>query len=228
MKDAASRIAVLASAPYVAWMLLMFALPAAGAGECAAYAVKTFAGAALLALFAVCAVRRYGLRAGLSLPGLAAGLAAGLAVAVLWIAPEYSEFYREWFATGSLPDPRASGDSPFAPENCGWPLTLVRLAGSAFVIAPAEELFFRWFLYRRLQSADWLSPSRRVFDMQAFLWTTALFALEHDRFAAGAAAGAVYLAVYLRRGVASAALAHSVTNLALGIWAIARCEWTFW
>ena len=43
-----------------------------------------------------------------------------------------------------------------------------------------------------------------------------------------AMAGAAYLAVYLRFGVAPASVAHSVTNLALGIWAIARCEWTFW
>ena len=228
MKDSARRIAVLASAPYVAWMLLMFALSACGAGECAAYAVKTLSGAALLALFATYAVRRAGLRPRISPAGIAAGAAAGIAVAVLWIAPEYSAFYREWFATGSLPDPRAPGDSPFDPANCGWTLTLVRLAGSAFVIAPAEELFFRWFLYRRLRSADWLSPPRRAFDMQAFLWTTALFALEHNRFVAGAMAGAAYLAVYLRFGVAPASVAHSVTNLALGIWAIARCEWTFW
>jgi CAAX prenyl protease-like protein len=104
----------------------------------------------------------------------------------------------------------------------------VRLAGSAFVIALAEELFFRSFLYRWLQNRAWTTVSPRAFDPNAFLWMVALFALEHDRWLAGAMAGALYGLVYLRKGLAAAVLAHMVTNLGLGLYVIWRGEWGFW
>lgn len=153
------------------------------------------------------------------------GVLAGLAVGVLWVVPESFAFYRRYLIFGGG---AATGPSPYDPAVCGWPLTLARLAGSAFVIAAAEELFFRDFLYRRLQSRDWMSVDRRTFDVDAFLWTTALFALEHDRWLAGAAAGALYGLVSIRCGLGAAVTAHVVTNLALGLYVIGRGEWGFW
>ena len=136
-------------------------------------------------------------------PGSTAwGTLAGIAVFFIWIAPEYLGF-----TTGN-----AGGVSPFDPEVCGWPLTLVRLAGSAFVIAVAEELFFR----------KWLM------DFAGFWWMVALFAIEHDRWAVGAAAGAVYGFLALKKGLASAIAAHVVTNFVLGLWVIWRGDWQFW
>jgi CAAX prenyl protease-like protein len=130
------------------------------------------------------------------------GAGAGIAVFILWIAPEILGM-----GTGAI-----AGASPFDPAVCGWPLTLVRLAGSAFVIAVAEELFFR----------------RWLMDFAGFWWMVALFAIEHDRWAVGALAGAVYGFLSLKKGLSSAIVAHVVTNFVLALWVIWRGEWQFW
>ena len=210
-----------ATVPYVAWMALMALLPA-GAKT---YALRSAATLSVLAVLLAAELRRRKKFPVLTARGAAVGILAGLAVFALWVLPENFEFYRKFLIIGGT---AGGGDAPFDPAKCGWPLTLARLAGSAFVIAPAEELFFRHFLYRRLQNKDWTAVDRRKFDMQAFLWCTALFALEHDRIAAGAAAGAVYALVYIRKGVFSAVLAHTVTNFILGVYVIKTAKWAFW
>jgi len=69
----------------------------------------------------------------------------------------------------------------------------------------------------------------RAFDMQAFWTVAAVFALEHDRWAAGLLAGVVYGWLAVRTGdVWTAALAHGVTNLALGVYVIVSRQYGFW
>lgn len=194
----------------------MMTLPATAG----AYAVRTACAAAALAFS--CAALRPAFR--LRPRAAVWGVLIGLAVLVLWIAPEKWPWYRTYLTLGGT----FAGPSPYDPAVCGWPLTLTRLAGSAFVIAAAEELFFRGFLYRWLQNRDWRAVDPRRFDMSAFLWTTGLFALEHDRWFAGALAGALYGFVSLRQGLGAAVLAHIVTNFALGLYVIFRGEWGFW
>jgi CAAX prenyl protease-like protein len=213
------RLTTLATiAPYLIWMALMMLLPASAV----TYAVRSACTLAALCVyfFAVKAAPSGGARA------FVTGLAAGVAVCLLWVLPEQWAWYRDWFVIGAAGAP--SEPSVYDPSVCGWPLTLVRLAGSAFVIAVAEELFFRDFLYRWLQKRDWTAVDRRVFDPGAFFWMTGLFALEHDRWFAGALAGAVYGLVYIRRGLAVAILAHVVTNFLLGLYVIDRGAWGFW
>ncbi len=157
------------------------------------------------------------------------GLLAGILVTVLWIVPEISPFYRMWFCwpIGSLP--AASTDpSPYDPAVCGWTLTIAKLVGSAFVIAPVEEVFFRSFLYRWLQKRDFLSIPLARFDLSAFLWMVFLFSLEHDRPLAAALAGAVYGFATIRWGLTSAIIAHVTTNLLLALHVIFSGAWAFW
>lgn len=158
--------------------------------------------------------------------GLSTSLLVGLVVAFVWIWPERFEWYCAYLTIGG--GSSASGASPYSPDVCGWPLTIARLVGSAFIIAPAEELFFRSFLYRRLISTDWRTVPPRRFDLSAVVWSVALFALEHDRIVVAAFAGAAYLAVYMRFGLAAAAISHSVTNFALGVYVIVTGSWCFW
>ena len=160
---------------------------------------------------------------------VATGLLAGVLVAVLWIVPEISPFYRMWFCwpLGSLPT--ASTDpSPYDPAVCGWTLTIAKLVGSAFVIAPVEEVFFRSFLYRWLQKRDFLSIPLARFNLSAFLWMVFLFTLEHDRPLAAALAGAVYGFTAIRWGLASAIIAHVTTNMLLALHVIFSGAWAFW
>ena len=215
-----TRDAVLYAAPFVAWIALQMALPATAVG----YAVRTGVTAAIgLACLLV-------LKAPCEFPwrGVIVGLIGGLVVNVLWIAPEYSTWYRTWMELPIGELPPAAGPSPYEPSVCGWPLTIVKLIGSAFVIAPVEEVFFRSFLYRRLQARDFRAVPLSRFDLSSFLWMVFLFTLEHDRPVVAALAGAAYGLLAIRFGLGSAIVAHVVTNLALGLHVICRGEWWFW
>ena len=212
--------AILYAAPFVAWIALQMALPATAVGYAVRTGVTAVIGlACLLVLKAPC---------GFPWRGVIVGLIGGLVVNVLWIAPEYSTWYRTWMELPIGELPPASGPSPYEPSVCGWPLTIVKLIGSAFVIAPVEEVFFRSFLYRRLQARDFRAVPLSRFDLSAFLWMVFLFTLEHDRPVVASLAGAAYGLLAIRFGLGSAIVAHVVTNLALGLHVIYRGEWWFW
>ena len=157
------------------------------------------------------------------------GLLVGILVTVLWIVPEISTFYRTWFCwpIGSLPA-ASHHPSPYDPAVCGWALTVAKLVGSAFVIAPVEEVFFRSFLYRWLQKRDFRAVPLSRFNLSAFLWMVFLFTLEHDRPLAAAVAGALYGFAAIRWGLASAIAAHVTTNLLLALHVIFSNSWAFW
>jgi membrane protease YdiL (CAAX protease family) len=89
---------------------------------------------------------------------------------------------------------------------------LIRLFGSAFVIAVAEEIFFRKFLI----------------DFAGFWWMVVLFAIEHDRFLVAFIAGVIYGIVKIKVSLKSAIIAHIVTNFILGIHVIRFAKWQFW
>ncbi len=165
---------------------------------------------------------------GIRIVDMVAGVVVGIVVCAIWVVPEYCDFYRTWleYPIGRIPP--VSSPSPYEPTVCGWPLTIAKLVGSAFVIAPAEELFFRSFLYRRLQAHDFTSVPLSRFDASAFTWMVLLFTLEHDRPLVAALAGAAYGLLAIRRGIGAAIAAHVVTNLALALHVIMRGEWWFW
>ncbi len=217
LKDYSATLA--ATLPYLCWMVLLLALPATPE----MYALRTLCAALLLipAAHGLCkrGARNWGTT-------LFWGTLTGLVVFLLWVAPESYGWYQRFFILGGAP----AADTPplYAPTKCGWALTLARLIGSAFIIAPAEELFFRGFLYRRLQAKDWQSVPPAQFDASAFWWTVGLFALEHNRWLVGAIAGALYGLVALRKGLSAAILAHIVTNLVLALYVIRFEQWAFW
>ncbi len=174
-----------------------------------AYAVRGAATAGFL-VFSFCAWRPH---VRLNLRTILLGLAGGLLVFVFWIAPEPFVW----------PQGTRLETSPFAPEICGWPLTILKLAASAFVISVAEELFFRkWLL-----------------NFAGFGWMLVLFGVEHMRFdlgfsrglvfvLEGVLAGLVYGLLAKRAGLLAAILAHAVTNLLLGLYVIFFSKWFYW
>ena len=215
--------AVLYAAPFVTWIALQMLLPATAVG----YAVRT---AATTAVALACLKFLKAPKGPVPAPLKTAivGLIGGLIVCALWIAPEYSSWYRTWLEMPIGEPPPAPAPSPYEPSVCGWPLTLVKLVGSAFVIAPVEEVFFRSFLYRRLQARDFRAVPLARFDLSSFLWMVFLFTLEHDRPVVAALAGAAYGLLAIRFGLGAAIVAHVVTNLALGLHVIYWGEWWFW
>lgn len=212
---------LLFTAPFATWIGLQMFLPATAA----TYALRT----GTTALVGMIALGLGGWKP--SRPSaitLAMGLIGGLLVALVWIAPEYSTWYRTWLEYPIGTPPPQPTASPYEPATCGWTLTIVKLIGSAFVIAPVEELFFRSFLYRWLQNHNFQSVELSRFDLSAFLWMVFLFTLEHDRPLVAAFAGAAYGLLAIRFGLGSAILAHVITNLALALHVIYRGEWWFW
>jgi len=223
--DAIRKNILITVLPFATWIGLQTILPTTAG----AYAART-AATAVVGLICLALVPKAlnAFKAPNALKALIIGLVAGLVVCALWIWPDNFSWYRTWLCwpIGSLPAPPA--DSPYDPAVCGWTLTIVKLIGSAFVIAPVEEVFFRSFLYRWLQNRDFAAVPLSHFDLSAFLWMVFLFTLEHDRPLAAAMAGGVYGLLAIRWGLGSAIIAHVVTNLALGLHVIYHGAWVFW
>jgi CAAX prenyl protease-like protein len=92
-----------------------------------------------------------------------------------------------------------------------------------------EELFWRSFLLRWLERQDFLAVAPRSVGARALLITSAVFALEHTQWLAGAIAGLVYGALYMRSGNLWVPIAaHAMTNGALGVWVLRTLNWHFW
>lgn len=165
---------------------------------------------------------------------LAAGLLLGLAVYVLWALPEstpwpaVTELYRRWcvMMPGSLPDYGASWCYAWGAHPV---LATLKLIGSAFVIAPIEEFFFRGFLMRWLTQRDWQGLPFAAVSKHAFWATAFVFAFEHDRFVMGLVAGLAYGALAVRtNSLRASVVAHVLTNLLLGLHVLLLDAYGFW
>ena len=219
--DAIRKNILTAVLPFATWIGLQTILPTTAS----AYAARTIA-TAVVGLICLAFHGKF-LKVPKALNALI-GLMVGLVVCALWIWPDSFSWYRTWLCwpIGTPPAPPAA--SPYDPAFCGWTLTIAKLVGSAFVIAPVEEVFFRSFLYRWLQNRNFAAVPLSRFDLSAFLWMVFLFTLEHDRPFAAAMAGALYGLLAIRWGLGAAIIAHVVTNLALGLHVIYRGAWAFW
>jgi CAAX prenyl protease-like protein len=150
----------------------------------------------------------------------ALAVAGGLAVFVLWLVLDW-----QWSGT----EPKG-GFRPLHPDgSLDWTKALLRLAGFALVVPVMEELFWRSLVLRWIDRQDFLAAAPAQASLRAFVITTVLFAIEHDRWVAGAVAGAAYNLLYMRSGnLWVPIVAHAVTNGALGAWAIATGQWHLW
>ena len=219
--------------PFIAWIALMFGLKYVGEPAAWKYAVR-----AATALILLVACRPWKWYEPLRLRNVPASVIVGIAVCAVWVLPEVKwgdsyPFVQELYLRfGILPlgkIPTAAPPFIYAPATCGWPLTLVRLAGSAFVIAVIEEFFWRGFLYRWVMDRRFLQVKLSEFDWEAFIIVCAVFGLEHNRWLAGVVAGAAYALLMIRtRDIWAACLAHVVTNLLLGIYVLATASYVFW
>lgn len=110
-----------------------------------------------------------------------------------------------------------------------WPIALLRLAGLALVVPVMEELFWRSLVLRWIDRHDFLALPPRQVGLGAFVIATALFAVEHDQWLAGAIAGIAYGGLYMWTGnLWIPILSHVVTNGALGVWILYTRNWHFW
>jgi hypothetical protein len=146
-------------------------------------------------------------------------LATGVLVLVLWISLDAG-----WMIFGN-----PSGFDPRSQGQIDWLLVAIRIAGAALVVPVMEELFWRSFLMRWVDAADFESAEPSQLSLKSFIVTVVLFGFEHNLWLAGIVAGAAYSLLYMRhRTLWSPILAHAVTNGLLGIWVVRTGNWSYW
>ncbi|MDT8389228.1 MAG: CAAX prenyl protease-related protein [Lentisphaeria bacterium] len=231
------RAAVAHVVPFIAWMLLMSALGWFGADHAWKYAARTGV-CALLCVY----LRPWRWYPAAKLKNIPWAVAAGALVYVIWVFPEMTwgprmpwiqEMYLRFGVRplGEFPvaDLLSNGKNMYDPAVCGWPLSLIRLGGSAFVIAVIEEFFFRGFLYRWIIDRDFTRVDIARFDWEAFGMMVLMFGIEHHRWLAGMLAGVIYLFVMLKtRDIWAAVLAHVITNFMLAVYVLKSGYYAFW
>lgn len=148
-------------------------------------------------------------------------LGVGLVVFVVWVLPE-----------GLYPTLTTSpGIDPFEHLSgpAVWTWIAFRVLGATVVVAVMEEVFWRGFLLRWIVHQDFRRVAMGTFTWPSFLITSALFAVEHERWLVGLAAGVAYnLLVYRTRSLYACIVAHGVTNLALALYVLYTGHWSFW
>ncbi|MDM5179389.1 CAAX prenyl protease-related protein [Massilia sp. DJPM01] len=181
------------------------------------YALKIGAVLATLAWFWRDYTELHAWRAG----ALATVIAAltGVVVLVLWVS-----LNADWMVIGA-PD----GFNPTTGGRIDWLMVAVRIAGAALVVPVMEELFWRSFLMRWIDSDHFDSLDPAQISLKSFVIGVVLFGFEHNLWLAGIVAGAAYSLLYMKqRSLWSSILAHAVTNGLLGLWIVRTGNWTYW
>jgi len=152
-----------------------------------------------------------------------AGVVGGV-VLVVWVAPE------RLLAPLMMGDPRGFDPHAFGlGAGLTWAVIGVRLFGASVVVPVMEELFWRSFLMRYLIEADFRRISVGTFSAFSFVAVAVAFGFEHHRWLVGIFAGVAYGGLLVwRRDLFTCVLAHSVTNLGLGVYVIKTGQWNFW
>ena len=108
--------------------------------------------------------------------------------------------------------------------------TLVRFYGLVILVPIMEELFWRSFLLRYLSNTDdFTQIPIGSFTGSAFGIVAIAFALAHPEWLVAAICAAAYaLLLKQTRSIFACIFAHSITNLALGLYVILAQDWIYW
>ena len=221
-----SRAALARVVPFAAFMVLLAirgAVPEDGSWGIDPrwlYGVTVLVVGGLLAWF----WREYGELVSQTLPTLAEAalaVAVGLVVFGLWINLD-----APWMRLG---EPSAGFVPTDAQGQLMWPLIVVRWAGASLLVPVMEELFWRSFLMRWVQSPQFESVVPQSVGLKAIVLSTFVFMLAHTLWLAAIIAGLAYAWLYVRTGkLWVPIIAHAVTNGVLGVWVVMTGKWAFW
>ena len=149
------------------------------------------------------------------------GVVTGAVVFGLWIHLDAA-----WMEVGAPTAPFAPID---AEGRLDWPLIAIRWTGATLLVPVMEELFWRSFLMRWIQSTTFEAVEPQRVGFKAIVLSTFVFMLAHTLWLAAIVAGLAYAWLYRRTGkLWVAVIAHAVTNGALGAWVVATGNWAFW
>jgi exosortase E/protease (VPEID-CTERM system) len=143
------------------------------------------------------------------------GVVCGIAVYALWLllAKEHPADPPEDFLSGSL--------------LTGW--LAFRVVGAVLIIPLVEELAFRGYLLRRLQSAEFDRVPVGLLTPLSVAVSSLAFGLLHQDWLAATVAGICYAGVLTRNGsLSDAVVAHAVTNGCLAIQVLTLKQWGYW
>ena len=148
-------------------------------------------------------------------------VAVGLVVFYLW-----TQLDAPWMRLGEA----TAGFRPVDERgNLMWPLAAVRWVGAALVVPVMEELFWRSFLMRWIERAQFETVDPQRVGLKAVVLSTFVFMLAHTLWLAAIVAGLAYAWLYVRTGKLWVPIvAHAVTNGALGVWVVFSGNWGFW
>ena len=205
------------------------------------YSIRT-----VICVVALCLLRPWRWYPALQMKNLMPAIGIGLLVFVLWIgletqfirnlAPGFAELYEKYCVKplGEIDGKRVASyylenPSPYMPAVCGWTLTIMRLLGSAFVIAIIEEFFWRGYLLRTVRTPDFLDLEVGYYHPKSFFIIAVVFAFMHHEVAAAFLTALIYGYFYLfTRDIWAVVIAHVTTNLVLGLYAMWTGYWWFW
>jgi uncharacterized protein len=152
---------------------------------------------------------------------LALAVGVGLAVFYLW-----TQLDAPWMRLGEA----TAGFRPVdAQGNVMWALVAVRWAGATLLVPVMEELFWRSFLMRWIERAQFELVDPQRVGLKAVVLSTFVFMLAHTLWLAAIVAGLAYAWLYIRTGkLWVPVVAHAVTNGVLGVWVVFTGNWGFW
>jgi uncharacterized protein len=156
----------------------------------------------------------------LSLKHWALSLTVGVVVVVVWIALD-----QPWAVVGAGPgfDPHQANGA------LDWSLVTIRILGAAAVVPLMEELFWRSLVMRWIERPAFLTLAPAAVGWRAVAMSSIVFGVEHSLWVAGILAGLAYAWLYRSSGnLWSPIIAHSTTNLLLGIWIVTTGNWHLW
>ncbi len=221
-----SRAALARTIPFAAFMVLLFVrgeVPAIGSWGLDPrwiYGITVLVVGGLLAWF----WREYGELVPQTWPSLseaALAVVVGVAVFGLWVNLD-----APWMRLG---EPSAAFVPADARGQLMWPLIVVRWVGASLLVPVMEELFWRSFVMRWVQSPQFESVPPQSVGLKALVLSTFVFMLAHTLWLAAIIAGLAYAWLYVRTGkLWVPIIAHAVTNGVLGVWVVMTGNWAFW
>jgi len=155
------------------------------------------------------------------------GAVIGVLVVVIWVGLD------PWYPKNTLIASQGAPWNPFEHfghgSALGWFFFLVRTVGTAVVVPPIEEVFYRSFLYRYLVRTRFEEmPLSRMHGL-SFVVTSALFGLMHFEWVAGILCGFAYQFLVVKKGrLGDAMFAHGITNFLLALYVYWKGAWNFW
>jgi len=149
------------------------------------------------------------------------GCAIGIAAFALWMAllPTGMTGKEEWPAALQSTGPVAA---------TAW--LVARTFGYVIAVPLAEELVFRGYLTRRFWRPDADATSLGTFTLGGLVFSSAIFGAFHGQlWLAGMLAGMLFaFALYRRRSIGDAVLAHATTNGLIALYVFITGQWSVW